>query len=379
MGRTILEIFEEIPEPRKGNGIRHKLIDVISIGILATLCDFTAYTEMELYAQEKEEWLRTFLELPNGIPSHDTIGDIFAAISSDALHRCFAEWVETIREAISGEFVAVDGKTLRRSKDKQKELKPLHVVSAWANQNRLVLGEIATEEKSNEITAIPALLKLLNIKGCIVTIDAMGTQKEIAKTIIKEGGNYVLALKENHRDFYEDVQLYFKEEILPQNKLDLEKDGRYAKVTEKSHGRYETRECYLSSEIDWLENRKDWEKLRGIGLIISTRQIAGELEISTNMHYFIYSADMSAQSLLHAKRSHWGIENSLHWSLDMLLREDESRVRTGNAAENLNVLRHLALNLVRNETSVKSSMRLKLKRCSLSNDYLLKVLGVTVW
>ena len=379
MGRTILEIFEEIPEPRKGNGIRHKLIDVISIGILATLCDFTAYTEMELYAQEKEEWLRTFLELPNGIPSHDTIGDIFAAISSDALHRCFAEWVETIREAISGEIVAVDGKTLRRSKDKQKELKPLHVVSAWANQNRLVLGEIATEEKSNEITAIPALLKLLNIKGCIVTIDAMGTQKEIAKTIIKEGGNYVLALKENHRDFYEDVQLYFKEEILPQNKLDLEKDGRYAKVTEKSHGRYETRECYLSSEIDWLENRKDWEKLRGIGLIISTRQIAGELEISTNMHYFIYSADMSAQSLLHAKRSHWGIENSLHWSLDMLLREDESRVRTGNAAENLNVLRHLALNLVRNETSVKSSMRLKLKRCSLSNDYLLKVLGVTVW
>ena len=379
MGRTILEIFEEIPEPRKGNGIRHKLIDVISIGILATLCDFTAYTEMELYAQEKEEWLRTFLELPNGIPSHDTIGDIFAAISSNALHRCFAEWVETIREAISGEIVAVDGKTLRRSKDKQKGLKPLHVVSAWANQNRLVLGEIATEEKSNEITAIPALLKLLNIKGCIVTIDAMGTQKEIAKTIIKEGGNYVLALKENHRDFYEDVQLYFKEEILPQNKLDLEKDGRYAKVTEKSHGRYETRECYLSSEIDWLENRKDWEKLRGIGLIISTRQIAGELEISTNMHYFIYSADMSAQSLLHAKRSHWGIENSLHWSLDMLLREDESRVRTGNAAENLNVLRHLALNLVRNETSVKSSMRLKLKRCSLSNDYLLKVLGVTVW
>ena len=379
MGRTILEIFEEIPEPRKGNGIRHKLIDVISIGILATLCDFTAYTEMELYAQEKEGWLRTFLELPNGIPSHDTIGDIFAAISSNALHRCFAEWVETIREAISGEIVAVDGKTLRRSKDKQKGLKPLHVVSAWANQNRLVLGEIATEEKSNEITAIPALLKLLNIKGCIVTIDAMGTQKEIAKTIIKEGGDYVLALKENHRDFYEDVQLYFKEEILPQNKLDLEKDGRYAKATEKSHGRYETRECYLSSEIDWLENRKDWEKLRGIGLIISTRQIAGELEISTNMHYFIYSADMSAQSLLHAKRSHWGIENSLHWSLDMLLREDESRVRTGNAAENLNVLRHLALNLVRNETSVKSSMRLKLKRCSLSNDYLLKVLGVTVW
>ena len=378
MGRTILEIFEEIPEPRKGNGIRHKLIDVISIGILATLCDFTAYTEMELYAQEKEEWLRTFLELPNGIPSHDTIGDIFAAISSNALHRCFAEWVETIREAISGEIVAVDGKTLRRSKDKQKELKPLHVVSAWANQNRLVLGEIATEEKSNEITAIPALLKLLNIKGCIVTIDAMGTQKEIAKTIIKEGGDYVLALKENHRDFYEDVQLYFREEILPQNKLGLEKDGRYAKATEKSHGRYETRECYLSSEIDWLENRKDWEKLRGIGLIISTRQIVGEPEISTNMHYFIYSADMSAQSLLHAKRSHWGIENSLHWSLDMLLREDESRVRTGNAAENLNVLRHLALNLVRNETSVKSSMRLKLKRCSLSNDYLLKVLGVTV-
>jgi len=155
------------------------------------------------------------------------------------MHACFAEWVETIRETISGEIVAVDGKTIRRSKDNQKRQKPLHVVSAWANQNRLVLGEIATEEKSNEITAIPALLKLLNIKGCIVTIDAMGTQKEIAKTIIKESGDYVLALKENHRDFYEDVQLYFKEEMLPRNKLDLEKDGRYAKTVEKSHGRYD--------------------------------------------------------------------------------------------------------------------------------------------
>jgi len=374
MGKSIVEIFEELPEPRRGNGIRHKLKDVIIIGILSIICGYDEYTEMELFGQMKEEWLREFLDLPNGVPSHDTFGDIFAAINPKALHKCFAEWVGTIRENISSEIIAIDGKTIRRSKDTAHGRKATHIVSAWAQVNRLVLGQIATKEKSNEITAIPELLKLLEIKGCIVTIDAMGTQKEIAKSIVDAGADYVLALKENHPDLLDEVSFYLENEILTQSTQTLKQSGQYAKNTEKSHGRYETRECYITKQIEWLDCAKEWANLKGLGLIVSSRQLVGEDTVSVSKQYFIFSADLDATVLLQAKRAHWSIENNLHWTLDVIFGEDLCRARIGNAAENLNVLRHLAMGLLKNEASVKSSLKLKRKRCALSHDYLLKVL-----
>lgn len=377
MGKDIVEIMEKIPEPRRGNAIRHKLKDVIVIGILSSICGYDEYTEMELFGEMKEEWLRGFLELPHGIPSHDTFGDIFAAIDPKALHECFAEWVETIRENISGEIVAIDGKSIRRSKDTINGRKATHIVSAWAQTNHLVLGQLATEEKSNEITAIPELLKLLEIRGCIVTIDAMGTQKNIAKSIVEAGADYVLALKENHPDMLDDVSFYFENEVLPQNAETLKQYGQYAKTTEKAHGRYETRESYVTKDIEWLDSAKEWENLKGLGLIVSSRQLVGEDIVSVAKQYFIFSADLDAAALLWAKRGHWSIENSLHWSLDMVFGEDLCRARVGNAAENLNVLRHLAMGLLKHESSVKASLNLKRKRCALSHIYLLKVLSLS--
>jgi predicted transposase YbfD/YdcC len=332
---------------------------------------------MELFGEIKREWLSGFLELPHGIPSHDTFGDIFAAINPKALHKCFGEWVETIRVKISGEIVAFDGKSVRGSKDSAGGKRATHVVSAWANTNRLVLGQLACEEKSNEITAIPELLKLLEIKGCIVTIDAIGTQKNIAESIVNAGADYVLSLKENHPTLLEDVSLYFEEEILSQSKNTLQQSGQYTKTAEKSHGRYEVRECYTTQQIEWLEGAKDWAKLRGLGLIVSSRQIVGAQAVSLTKQYFIFSADMDSAALLKAKRDHWGIENSLHWSLDMTFNEDQCRARVGAAAENLNVIRHLAMGLLKNESSVKASLNLKRKRCALSHNYLLKVLAVS--
>jgi predicted transposase YbfD/YdcC len=368
MSGGLIEIFKDIPDPRRGNGIRHKLDEVLSIAILAILCDCIRFTEMELFGLEREEWLRTFLSLENGIPSHDTFGDVFAALSPDAIQTRFISWVETIREKISGEIVAVDGKTIRRSKDLAKNKRAIHIISAWSATNGIVLGELATDAKSNEITAIPELLKMLELKGCIVTIDAMGTQTEIASTIIDGGADYVLAVKENQPSLFEDIQLFFSTE---RDTCD------YAKTTEKSHGRYETRECWLSSNVDWMHHKDNWAGLSGISMIRSKRQIVGRDDVEVSTKYFIFSKSMSAMELLAASRAHWSIENSLHWVLDMDFREDESRMRLGNCATNMNSLRHLALNLIKTESSFKASVNMKRKRCMLSLDYLLKVLGVS--
>lgn len=375
MKRTMMDIFRDIPDPRRGNGIRHKLEEVLLIAVLAILCDCRTYIEMEIFGECREEWLRTFLELPNGIPSHDTFGDVLAMIDPKALHEAFSEWVATLREHISNEVIAIDGKTIRRSKNTAKGKRALHVVSAWANENQLVLGQLAVEEKSNEITAIPALLKLLHIKGCIVTIDAMGTQKDIAATIIECGGEYVLQVKDNQKMLREDISYYLEQEVMSEPKSTLRAAQQIAKTIEKSHGRIETRTCYVTENIDWLVQKDDWKNLAGIGVIVSERLIGDQKTVDQS--YFIYSQKgATAEQLLHYKRSHWGIENSLHWTLDVNFREDESRVREGNGAENLNILRHLALNLVKKETSVKGSIRVKLKRCGLDPKYLIKVLQV---
>ena len=366
--KGLINIFSALPDPRTGNGIRHKLDEVLTIAILAILCECSQFTEMELFGQEREEWLRTFLTLENGIPSHDTFGDIFAALDPKAIQECFREWVETIRIKISGEVVAIDGKSICGSKDIPRNKRAIHIVSAWATENSLVLGEIATEEKSNEITAIPELLRMLNLCGCIVTIDAMGTQKDIARTIINQGADYLLSVKDNQSNLFNDIALFFS----------TEKDScSCAHTTEKSHGRYEKRKCWVSTDIDWLWQRSDWQGLSGIGMICSERQVISTGVSETAAHYFIFSKpDIDAAQLLNIKRSHWAIENRLHWVLDMIFREDESRMRLGNCAENMNVIRHLAINLIRSEKSSKLSLNMKRKRCMLSHDYLLKVIGV---
>ncbi|MHB1155093.1 MAG: ISAs1 family transposase [Eubacteriales bacterium] len=368
MKKGLIDIFRALPDPRRGNAIRHKLEEVLTIAILAILCECSQFTEMELFGREREEWLRTFLILENGIPSHDTFGDVFAALDPRAIEECFREWVETIRIKISGEVVAIDGKTICCSKDIPQNKRAVHIVSAWATENRLVLGEIATEQKSNEITAIPELLKMLNLHGCIVTIDAMGTQKDIARTIISKDADYLLSVKDNQSNLLNDISLYFS----------TEKNGcSYAQTTEKSHGRYEKRECWVSTDIDWLWQRSDWQGLSGIAMIRSERQVISTGVSESAVHYFIFSKpDIDASQLLHIKRSHWGIENSLHWVLDLIFREDESRMRLGNCAENMNVMRHMAINLIRSEKSSKLSLNMKRKRCMLSLDYLLKVIGV---
>lgn len=367
MNGSLVEIFRDIPDPRSGNAIRHRLDEILTIAILAVLCDCTKFTEMEMFGQEREEWLRTFLALENGVPSHDTFGDVFAALSSKAIQERFIEWVEVIRNKVSGDIVSIDGKTIRGSKDLANNKRAIHIISAWSSANGIVLGEVAADEKSNEITAIPELLKMLELKGCIVTIDAMGTQTDIAETIIEAGADYVLAVKENQPLLHQDIELFFS----------TESDGcDYAKTNEKSHGRYELRECWISTDIDWLYNKDKWVGILGIGMIRTQRQLAGSNTVEKAKRYFIYSKDMTAMEALNANRAHWAIENSLHWVLDMDFREDESRMRLGNCAANMNVLRHLALNLIKKETSTKLSVNMKRKRCMLSLDYLLKVIGV---
>jgi len=368
MDGGLINIFRDIPDPRRGNGIRHRLDEILIIAILAVLCDCSKFTEMELFGQEREEWLRTFLSLENGIPSHDTFGDVFAALSPEAIQERFISWVETIREKISGDIVPIDGKTIRRSKDLANGKRAVHIISAWSAANGIVLGQIAVDEKSNEITAIPNLLKMLELKGCIVTIDAMGTQTEIAGTIIDGGAEYVLAVKENQPSLFEDIELFFSTESATCD---------YFKTTEKSHGRYETRECWATMDIGWLHNKEKWAGISGIGTIRSKRQQVGSESVENSTKYFIFSGDMSVSGLLAANRAHWGIENSLHWVLDMDFREDESRMRLGNCATNMNVLRHLALNLIKSETSTKLSVNMRRKRCMLSLDYLLEVIGIS--
>ena len=358
MSKGIIEIMRQIPDPRKGNAIRYKLEEILTIAILAIICDYSQFTEMELFGIEQEEWLRTFLELPNGIPSHDTFGDVFAAINPEEFRKGFMEWTECIREKISGEVVAIDGKTICGSRSVTENKKPIHIVSAWAAENGLVLGEIATEEKSNEITAIPKLLKMLELSGCIVTIDAMGTQKEIAKEIIKAKADYVLPVKENH----------------PQ----LLSSCEYAQTVEKSHGRIENRECYISTNIDWMSQKKEWDGLSGIGMIVSHVQTVRKDETEHAVHYVLYSkSDMTAAQVLAAKRRHWSVENNLHWVLDVEFGEDSSRMRIQNAAENVNIARHLVLNLLKSEKSFNRSLNLKRKKCLLSHDYLLKVFAAS--
>ncbi len=371
---SLIGCMQEVPDPRAPYNQKHKFLDIIIIAITAILCGMDTWNEIEDWANSKKDWLERFLELPGGIPSHDTINRVFQMMDPKKFHDAFFRWTGAVAGKIEG-VVAIDGKTVRRSRDNSKENRPIHVVSAWASEASLVLGQMRVNEKTNEIKAIPELLDILCLKGCVVTIDAMGTQKDIAEKIIEKEADYILQVKGNQEKLMEDIALYFEKDMFPCKKSELEKEGRYYKEICFEHGRQETREYYVENNICWLkENHSGWKGMRGIGACISTVTERGKT--TTSISYSIYSrAGMDAEEYGKSKRAHWGIENSLHWVLDIGFREDESRMRAGNAAENVNVLRHIGTNLLKQEKSCKMGIASKRKKCGYDMDYLYRVLG----
>ena len=363
---SLQEVLEGIEDTRRDRSTWYPLYEVLFIMLTAVICGATSYAKVEMFGKSKEKWLKKYLKLENGIPDACTFRNVIRSIDTQRLHTEFMEWMRNVVEHVTG-VVAIDGKQARRTKDAKKP--PLHVVSAFSAECSLVLGQLACEEKSNEITAIPKLLELLEIKGCIVTIDAMGTQREIAEKITEKGADYILSLKENQKTLYEDVRLFFEE--YRKNPAGLDPTCR-AVSRSQGHGRYESRTCYICEDIGWLENREKWSGLSGIGVIFCEVEQAGK--VSKQAHYFIYSCKgMTAGQILEAKRSHWGIENRLHWVLDMQFREDESRARADNSAENLNVLRHWAYNVLKAETSIQGSFSDKQFKCLLDESFLDKI------
>lgn len=371
MSDSLLEHFAILPDPRKGPAILHRFIDIMVIAICAVICGADDWIEIEAYGRAKQEWLQSFLELPHGIPSHDTFGRVFAQLDAEQFSRCFASWTQSVAEMMPGQVIALDGKTVRRSHDRRRGKKAIHMVSAWADGNHLVLGQVQVDSKSNEITAIPELLHQLDIHDCIVTIDAMGCQREIASQIIDQKGDYILAVKENQPHLAERVPTLFKHAETHA--------GRYMErsehvTTEKGHGRIEERRCLALTTDDWsfyLDPKERWEGLRSIIRIEATREIDGQS--STSVRYYISSLAGEAAQAASAIRAHWGVENNLHWMLDVDFREDASRLRVGHAAHNFSILRRLALELLRRE-STKVGVKAKRLKAGWDDTYLLKVL-----
>jgi predicted transposase YbfD/YdcC len=365
---ALVEHFASVPDPRIERHRWHKLSDILVIAVCAVLCGAESYPAMEDFGQERETWLRQFLELPGGIPSHDTFNRVLRVLDPEEFQSCFLRWMQAVAVVRQGEVVAIDGKALRRSFKRGTAKRAIHMVSAWATENGVVLGQRKVNTKSNEITAIPALLEILALKGCIVTIDAMGCQRAIAQRIVEQGADYVLALKGNQPTLEHAVEQFF---IAGPQAEAHRTTSAYHEQTEQGHGRVETRCGWISAELPSEVTAAAWPGLRSIGMIQATRTVAGES--SVEHRFYLTSLPPAAEPFAQAVRKHWGIENQLHWSLDVTFREDQSRLRMGHGAENFAVLRHLALNLLRQEPSAKSLPRKRLA-CALNPDYLLKVL-----
>lgn len=365
---SLVAHFSVLEDPRDALKRRHQLLDMVVIAIAATLGGADGWVEIAQFGRAKEAWLRQFLALPHGIPAHDTFGRVFSLLDPQAFEQCFRAWVAAIRTVIPGEIIAIDGKTLRRSHDRAKGLAALHVVSAWATANRVVLGQVATEAKSNEITAIPALLALLMLKGAIVTIDAMGCQTKIAEQIVTQGGDYVLALKGNQGKLAAEVEEAFIDADA-RDYADVESES--LDTTERGHGRVETR-CYRTlGDLSGVPRSALWPGMNMIGMVESTRESDGK--VSRETRFFIGSIGTGVGDFARAVRAHWGVENDLHWSLDVAMREDDCRVRETQARENLAVLRHLALSRLKND-STKLGIKAKRLRAGWDERYLEKLL-----
>jgi len=365
---SIIDHFSVLPDPRILLKTSHKLVDIVAMALCAIVAGADDWVEIAAYAKAKEEWFRGFLELRGGIPSHDTFGRVFSLLDSDEFGKCYVDWLRGLI-SVPDELVAVDGKTLRRSHDRSNGKSAIHMVNAWAVHHGLVLGQVKTDAKSNEITAIPALLKLLDLKSSVVTIDAMGCQKGIAKQIVEQGADYVFSLKGNQGNLHKDVALYFQDA-----KKNNFKDLSYDSLTtvDGEHGRIETRRYTTVADVNWFEEKDKWTKLTSFGMVESEREIDGRITVDTR--YFISSLSCDAKRFAAAARGHWAVENSLHWSLDIAFREDDSRVRSGHAPANLATMRRLALSLIKQDTHRKIGIKASRKRAGWDMEYIIKLL-----
>jgi predicted transposase YbfD/YdcC len=368
-GATITAYFAELSDPRVERTRLHELMDILVIAICAVICGADSWVEMETYGRAKEQWLRQFLALPHGIPSHDTFSRVLARLKPEEFQHCFLRWMQAVSEVTQGEVIAIDGKTLRRSFDRAAGKGAIHMVSAWASANRVVLGQQKVDEKSNEITAIPALLRLLEIKGCIVTIDAMGCQKAIARTIVEQEADYVLTLKANQGLLYEEVQRFF---AWARRRQFAGVPHEYYHTEEERHGRVEERRYWLVSELSGFTETQDWVGLQSLGMVERQRTVAGKTTVE--VHYYLTSLAGSGQQFGEAVRTHWSVENGLHWVLDVAFQEDQSRLRRDHAAENFAVLRHLALSLLRQESTCSNGIKVKRLKAAWDDEYLARVL-----
>jgi predicted transposase YbfD/YdcC len=364
----LFDAFAHVSDPRSANA-RHRLFDIFVIALCAVISGAEGWADMEEYGQAQAEWFKQFLALPHGIPSHDTFRRVLSRLQPDELTQCFMRWTEALRESLAGEIVAIDGKTLRRSFDHAASQGASHMVSAWANAHRLVLGQLKVDDKSNEITAIPQLLRMLDLQGAIVTIDAMGCQKDIAKTITEQGAEYVLALKDNHPTLHGEVHLLFED--IKAERLDGITAARHLTV-DADHGRLETRHYWITSDIECLGVKGSWANIASVGLVESQREVGGKVAIEQRV--FLTSLPCDAVRFAQAVRDHWGVANALHWVLDVSFREDECRIRQGHGAQNMAVLRHMALNLLRREGGHKRGIKARRKRAGWDRDYLFQVL-----
>lgn len=377
---SLIAHFTPMRDPRINRRKDHDLIDVLVIAVCCLLCGGEGFNDMEDFGKAKYDWFKTFLRLRNGIPSHDTFNRVFAALDPKEFLDCFLRWTQSLRQAVHQEIVALDGKALRRALDQGESLK--YVVSAWAESNGLVLGQLKVADKSNEITAVPELLRVLELSGCIVTTDAMGCQKKVAKEIIEADADYVLALKGNQETVHEEVKSFLDATLLEQQ-TPRPKGAKLSpaaatlaslETVEKDHGRLEVRRYYQSDRLDWFADRSKWEGLKSFGMIESLREVDGQT--TTERRYYLSSLPLDIKTFARAVRSHWGVENKVHWIMDVCFREDQSRARAGYAAENLATLRRLALNLLRQEKTKKRGIKGKQLNAGWDHAYLLRLLGI---
>lgn len=361
--RSLKDCFATLADPRTGPAQQHELLDILLIGVCALLCGAEGFTEMAEFGRCKADWFRTWLSLPNGIPSHDTFNRVFGLIDPAQFRDCFVTWTQGLRTTIAGELVALDGKTLRGSRTRDHG--PVHLVNVWAAQNRLVLGQLKVADHSNEITALPPLLRALELAGCVVTVDAIGCQKTVAREIHEADAEYVLALKANQGTLYTEVKTFLD---------DAHARGfagvahQQLETVDKDHGRHETRRYWITERIDWCADRAQWEAWRSVGMVEAVREVNGRT--TTERRYYLSSLPADATRFAAAVRGHWEIENCVHWVLDVQLGEDRCAVRHQNAVQNLATLRVLCLNLLRHDRLRRCGIRTKQKAASWDHDYL---------